>query len=209
MARVEVKAVLENGEVKHYEYASVDLAIVALGKLAKVKVDDKQLSLPLAPKTEPTPAQIAATLRSPQDKPRRPRADKGVPRGPYSKGASETGLTQAEQEKAVHDAAVNKADDEARARMQAECDAKVSQQPDAGKPSADGGGPAAPAAAPVPSQEDVQKALEKLFEARGMDVSRAALSRLGVNRAQDLLPASRAQFIADAERLTNDKEARP
>lgn len=204
MARVEVKAVLENGEVKHYEYASVDLAIVALGKLAKVKTDDKQLSLPLAPRTEPTPAQIAATLRSPQDKPRRPRADKGVPRGPYSKPIDTTTGGPAASEP------VAKAGDSAPvAPAAAPATPTLSQQPDAGKPSADGGGPAAPAAAPVPSQEDVQKALEKLFEARGMNVSRAALSRLGVNRAQDLLPASRAQFIADAERLTNDKEARP
>ena len=200
MARTEVKVVLESGEVKFYEYASVDLAIVALGKLAKVKVE--------APTADPRQIPLPLVAQPPADKParqRKPRSDAGVPRGPYNKGtASETGLSQAEQEKAIHDAAVNKADDAARNKMQAERDAAsapISQQPDAGTASTGGGaGPAAPAAAVSDAQ--VQAACDKLFAAtKSLPICMEVFSRFGVKRGRDIPADLRGEFLAKVERV--------
>lgn len=202
MARTEVKLVLETGEVRFYEFASVDLAIVGLGKLAKVKVeapavDPRQLPLPLAAKPP-----VEQTVVAPQRQ-RKPRSDAGKPRGPYNKGgASETGLTQAEQEKAIRDAAANKADDEARAKLQAERDAaaKNTQQPDAGATSTAGGdGPAAPAAAV--SDADLQAKIDKLFAAKGLPTCMDVFARFGVKKGRDIPANLRAEFMAKADRV--------
>jgi hypothetical protein len=55
--------------------------------------------------------------------------------------------------------------------------------------------PAQEPAAAVPSLEEVQVAVEALFNAKGYDNCCALLSRFGVTRGKDLLPAARADFI--------------
>jgi hypothetical protein len=212
MARTEVKVVLESGEVKFFEYASVDLAIVALGKLVKIpapKVDPRQGQLPLgaAPETagarQPdrgtasggstlTPAPDAAPARQ-----RKPRADKGVPRGPYNKGGEQPATPEpkagGEQNAATNgDSATGSA---------ALAPAPLSQQPDAGTASTGGGaGPAAPAAAVSDAQ--VQAACDKLFAAtKSLPVCMAVFSRFGAKRGRDIPADLRGEFLAKVERV--------
>jgi hypothetical protein len=56
-----------------------------------------------------------------------------------------------------------------------------------------------PSAATVASEADVQKALEKVFGAKGLPAAQAVLSKFGVSRGRDLAPEKRAEFIQAAE----------
>ena len=52
----------------------------------------------------------------------------------------------------------------------------------------------------IPSAADAQKALEELFNKRGIEVARDALSRFGCKRVSELKEGSRAEFIALVEK---------
>lgn len=60
-----------------------------------------------------------------------------------------------------------------------------------------------PAPAPLPeaTQEDAQKAVERLFEARGMPTCKAVMSEYGVNRVRDMKPEHYAKFVAHADKV--------
>ncbi len=49
--------------------------------------------------------------------------------------------------------------------------------------------------------EDVQKKVEAVFEARGMTTARDLLSRFGVQKVRDLLPAAYADLVAHADKV--------
>lgn len=59
--------------------------------------------------------------------------------------------------------------------------------------------PAAPVEQPVHTREDAQTALQKLFEAKGLETARAVLSRYGVQRLQDMRPEAYTPFVAHVE----------
>jgi hypothetical protein len=180
MSKVQVRLVHSDGEVKNYEYASVDLAIVALGRVVAGAGNGK--AVPPAPKA------------SDDLTPRQARADKGKKRGPYKKDAN------ASPEQAI---AASPEVDTAGAGKQAE-------PSNAGQPAASTSTPPAPASAPqpapaaVPSVEQVQSALEKFYiaqGAKGRENTLLLLSRFGVTRGKDILPESRAEFIAKVDQV--------
>lgn len=189
MGRVEVKVVLASGEVKHYEFGSVDLAIVTLGKM---------VGAPSAKRGDPAPAAAGDTTSAAASsavppapvapatptRQRKPRADKGQPRGPYKAGATEAKAEGAGAQGGNPDGAP----------------VGSPAAPQVAAATAPAGGPAAPAAA-VPSDAELQAAVERFFAARGIDDSMALFSRFGVKRGRDLLPEQRAEYIAKVDRV--------
>lgn len=57
------------------------------------------------------------------------------------------------------------------------------------------------AAGKVLTDADAQAAIEKLFEKKGLEVSRQVLSRFGVQKLKDLKPEKYAEFIDLAEKV--------
>lgn len=179
------------------EYANVEEAIAALGKLAGI-----------------APAVVATPVKE-----RKGRSDAGKPRGSHKDAnvAVEAGTT-----KAVGSGAAG-----AQAGV-----TDSSKAPEQGANSTSTVPPAAPAspqktAAPVPAAaqvqeaprqeqqapaaaaptpEDVQAAVEALFNAKGFDDCAMVLSRFGVKRGKDLLPEHRAEFIAKAKAVAAGTE---
>ena len=163
------------------EYETVEQAILALGKMSGLgKARRAASALPVA--AAPAPAEpdkgepsgevpVAAAPRS-----RKPRADKGQARGAY-------------------------------APRQQEAAALVEPATTAGAPPAEPkGAPSAEvpvvaaSSAPVPTAEEAQKALEAVFEKKGIDVARRVMSEFGVSRLRDLPEAKRAEFIELAKK---------
>lgn len=76
--------------------------------------------------------------------------------------------------------------------------------PDVGGTSTSGGtagSPATPGAA-VPTAEDAQAALSKVFETHGLPAAQHLLAEFGVSRLRDLPAEKRAEFISAATRST-------
>lgn len=208
MAQVEVKVVLADGEAKRYEFASVDLAIVALGKMVKAP-GQKAVVAPLA---GTTPAPGAPAAPTPVEKPpRKPRADRGQPREPYGPRADSTRALTPEELKAIEDARVNKADDEARQKMQdARVAATEAKPATVAQPAGSSGATAAsPVAVAGAAPEAAQKAMEALFNSKGVEVAKMVLSRFGAARVRDLLPEQHQDFAAKATAITALDKAAP
>lgn len=62
------------------------------------------------------------------------------------------------------------------------------------------------APAPTVTQKDVEAALDRLFDDKGIEVTRAVLSRFGVNRGRDLKPEQYAAFVQKVEDVLAGKE---
>jgi pyruvate dehydrogenase E2 component (dihydrolipoamide acetyltransferase) len=173
------------------EFKSVDEAIVALGKLTP-----EAHAKALAAATQ-VPAAAAAPATEAPAKTRKPRADAGQPRGPYktteqnavAAGGAPTGTqpTEAPAQSTPAQAPVAPA---------AAAVPATAAQPQASTPAPE----SAPAAAVVvPTPEQVQAAVEGLYNAKGFDICSEVLGRYGVKRGKDLLPEQRADFIAEAK----------
>lgn len=59
----------------------------------------------------------------------------------------------------------------------------------------------APAPQPEATQEDAQKAVERLFNVKGMKTCREVLSRYGVEKVRDMKPEHYAKFIKHADEV--------
>lgn len=59
----------------------------------------------------------------------------------------------------------------------------------------------APAPQPEATQEDAQKAVERLVEAKGVPTGLAVLGRYGVKRIRDMKPEHYAKFIKHADEV--------
>lgn len=167
------------------EFDSVDQAIVALGAVAK----------PIA--VAPAPAVEKA--------PRKPRSDAGQARGPQQPNAA--GASGAPSGVAVAGNSTTGTTDPSSTAAGSAAGASTSTTP--ASPTATA--PQAPAAVTIapaaPTSDQVQAAVEKLFNAKGFDDCAAALSRFGVKRGKDLPEASRAEFIRRATDIAEGKYA--
>ena len=125
---------------------------------------------------------------------RKPRADKGQKREPYGPRdtSEDTRALTPEEKKAVEDARINKADDEARAKMQAERDAAAPEIVTFAV------APLKGSATTVASEEDAQKALEAIYKAKGLPAAQAVMEKFGVVRLRDLPKERRFEFIEKA-----------
>ena len=154
------------------EFTSVDAAIVALGKLvvAAPKKDSVAPAKPAPVVSLPTPGPEPVVTEPKPTAKRAPRADKGVPRGPYKKDV----------------AAPDSADGGAAPAVPA---TPVAPEPLGQEPGA---------AAPTATLADCQKALEKMHDKVGLQPCLDLLARYGVKRVRDLLPKQYAEFAAEA-----------
>lgn len=208
MGRVEVKVVAADGRVRHYEYAGLDLAIVALGKMvgaASRVAQDGKASTPA--KTEAAPGGAAPTTDP--KAPRKPRADKGQPREPYGPRTQEakggepgapSGTTTGDiPPVAAASAAAPSAGSSPAASTEPAFD------PNSDKTQAIPASVIADAlkAAEAPSETDAQQALEKLFNATNIGTAQAVMARFGVKRVRELKPEQRKDFIAKCEAVQN------
>lgn len=168
------------------QFASVDEALVALAAFSQVKV-----KTPAAPKETPPPA--AATEAKP---PRKPRADRGQPRGPYKKD---------DDSKAPETAAVNGAPEAPTAAPVAE-EPKEPAAPQAveyAAPESAAPADASPAAAAAPVEykpEELQKKLEAVF-AKGAQLAIDVLARFGVTRLANLDKQRHTEFVALCDKV--------
>jgi hypothetical protein len=197
------------------EFDTVEESIVALGKLVGIKARGVKLAsqdsaAPVKSPDEgdkPQPAGVvtAPAAAEPAKPPRKPRADRGQPREPYGPrnpeanagAASAPAGTPAPATPATVSAA-SAAAPQAVAPVAASVPHTAA--PASTSPAHQTAHTATPApAAAVPTQEDVQKAVEKLFNAKGYDVTHDLLSRFGVKRGKDLAETQRADFIRRAE----------
>ena len=191
---VEIKVVLKDGEVKFFQYASVDLAIIALGKM--VGAPPKVATNPGAPDAPTT------------DRPaRKGRSDKGQPREPYKPRTTEAPdaliKNLAEGTAAVNPPQITNGPveggtatkvgtagpDTAAPEKQAE-PGKAGQQ--AATPNSTPSG-----AAPVTPEE----ATEKMLAVVGIEVSRKALGKFGAAKVRELKPESKAAYVTLALKL--------
>jgi hypothetical protein len=192
-----------------FEFKTPEEAITAIAKIAGLG------QAAPAPRIEiRKPSDIEGeSRREPEAQPgpkkeRKPRADKGRERGAYKPRV----LTP-EEEQAIENARSQKADDEARQRMQDQRDAARAQETALDGATKEASPPAlesqaeqssgltvpVPSAATVASEADVQKALEKVFAAKQASGAMALLDKFGVKRGRDLPVEHRAQFIQCAE----------
>lgn len=142
-----------------------------------------------------TPAVAPAAV---EKAPRKPRSDAGQTRGPQGATAASAGPV-----------AGTAGDKRAAAPVTSTAPGNAGQQP--ATPTATAA-PAvqAPVAPKLPTAEEVQAAVEKLFGAGkngGFDNTAAALSRFGVKRGKDLPEAQRTEFIRRAADIAEGKYA--
>lgn len=152
-----------------FEFANAEEAIVALGKIIG------------APTTAAVPP--AAPQQLAEKPARKPRADKGQPRDPYGPRNPEANAAGAGAPVGAQPQGAPAQSTPAQAPTAAPAAAAPQATP-----------PAAPAAA-APTDNEVQAAVEKLFNAKGFDDCLALLSRFGVKRGKDLPGDQRANFI--------------
>jgi hypothetical protein len=187
-----------------FEFKTPEEAITAIAKIAGLG------QAAPAPRIEiRKPSDIEGESRrepEPTKAERGPRADKGKKRGPY-KGretnvAGET-LGKAAQPDSLVGAgtpfdSVSRPDAEASPPAAPETAAQpASEQTGAGTPESTSAMSGAVAA--VPTEGDIQKALEKVFAAKQASGAMALLDKFGVKRGRDLPVEHRAQFIQAAE----------
>lgn len=189
-----------------FEFPGVEEAIIALGKLSglgkarraanqttgapAVAAPAQPPQVSVAPPSTPPAAPVTGT-------PRKPRADKGKPRGPYNKT----------------DSAAPDADCTSREVPTAPA-APVAAEPTPPAPAAEAtiaapvsvpegaaGSPQGPVtgAAPVPTVEEAVKAGEALLAAKGLEAVRALIQTYGVARISAIPAEKRAEFIAKAQ----------
>lgn len=180
------------------EYASLDEAIVALGKLVGGKAGRAARSTGAAPvNTAATPLLVAEAgvatpaTTTPEAAPtkRKGRSDKGQPRGPH-KG------TEAAAAGASTDTAGSAPVPTTAAAVEVSTKAAAPAKPDDGDKPAPAGIESPVAAA---TAEQAQKALEKVFADRGLIEARALLSGFGIDRLLDLKPEQYGAFVAKAQ----------
>lgn len=168
-------------------FDSVDEALVALAAFSQVKV-----KTPAVLKETPAPAAAAAETKPP----RKPRADRGQPRGPYKKD---------DDSKAPETAAVNGAPEAPTAAPVAE-EPKEPAAPQAveyAAPESAAPADASPAAAAAPVEykpEELQKKLEAVF-AKGAQLAIDVLARFGVTRLANLDKQRHTEFVALCDKV--------
>lgn len=203
-----------------FEFANAEEAIVALGKLAGIKTRKNanaavevgtkgsevgsdaagaQAGVTDPGKTGEKPADPTSTVppAAPAPRTRKPRADKGQTREPYGPRNTEangagTGATASSANAAGVPAGSGVAGAAASDPVAVGGSPAV-QTAAAPAPAAPQATPPAPVAAPT--DNEVQAAVEKLFNAKGFDNCLALLSRFGVKRGKDLPLDQRANFI--------------
>jgi hypothetical protein len=183
------------------EFDTVEESIVALGKLVGIKARGVKLasqdSTAAAGEALTVSALGGGAAAEPVKSPRKPRADRGQPREPYGPRNPEANAGAASAPAgtpAPATPATVSAASAAAPQAVAPVAASVPQTAAPAQASTPAPEKTAPAAA-VPTQEDVQKAVEKLFNAKGYDVTHDLLSRFGVKRGKDLAETQRADFI--------------
>jgi hypothetical protein len=165
------------------EFKSVDEAIITLGKLVEMR-NGKPVLGP-APESLTEPLITGAPPAT-----RRSRADKGQKRGSYKNVAAS-------------DAPQGTTAETAGAAVPAVQNPGLVPAPTAATPEVSPGTQAGTGGqSPAPAVEEVQAVLEKLFNAKGANAAIDLLSRFGCKRGRDLLPEQRAEFIAEASKVT-------
>lgn len=181
------------------EFDKPEDAILALGKLIGVPAASLKPAVAAGEKgaESPAPAAVAPT------RPRKPRADAGQPRGPYKDKEQNVAGTGASGAPAP---GTDPGNGGQQAPTLTSTTTPVPAAPQTAAPvepkpsDKSAHAPESPAAgAAVPSPEDVQKAVERLFTAKDFDVCEQLLSRFGVKRGRDLRPDHRADFIKRAD----------
>jgi hypothetical protein len=197
------------------EFKSVDEAIVALGKLVGAQTA-KRIAPAATGDTTPTAASIAVPpVSAAPATSRKPRADKGAKRGAYAQRIEPVPPIVAPQPIPVvasatahHDAAetsgnalISATDPSNGAQLVAPTLKSTSEQ-------APNGAQPAPAtnATPGTTLEQAQAAMEKVYKAKGVDVAKQILARLGTNRVKDILPASLGLFVKMATDIASFPE---
>jgi hypothetical protein len=200
------------------EFKSVDEAIVALGKLVGAQTA-KRIAPAATGDTTPTAASIAVPpVSAAPATSRKPRADKGAKRGAYKDRIELAALPPiatmpqpipvVASATAHHDAAetsgnalISATDPSNGAQLVAPTLKSTSEQ-------APNGAQPAPAtnATPGTTLEQAQAAMEKVYKAKGVDVAKQILARLGTNRVKDILPASLGLFVKMATDIASFPE---
>lgn len=170
-----------------FEAATIDEAIVILGKLAGGKMARAATAAPRDPeKPMQPPIRTEADIEKVVEfnlARRKARSDKGKARGKYAKGAGAEPATSPESEVPSPPPAP-------------EAPPVVVEEPVAPVP--------APrvtpqVAAPVPTADEARTALEEVFNTKGVQAALDVLARFGVKRGRDIPEDQRAQMIADCK----------
>jgi hypothetical protein len=162
-----------------FEFPSIEAAIVAMGKLADMKPAPKPgpaLAATMGPDGEikyGPPAPPAAKKVDAEVKPTAAKTD--APKAPR-KGRSDKGKPRG-------------------AHAPAAAPEVAPAAPAAAPEVAPEVAPAAPEA-PAATQADAQTALEKLFNAKGVEAAMGVLSRFGAGRLRELKPEMYGEFVA-------------
>lgn len=184
------------------EYENVEQAIIALGKMSGLSKARRAASAPLpvipaagaavsAPGGAAEAPQGSVTAAPAAPRGRKPRSDAGKTRGPYKDNAGSP-ATEAQASAPQGAASTGSGPDNPAADAQATGSATTGDSTATAPAPVDG--------APIPTQEQAQAALEKLFNAFqpasvGIDKAKNVLSLFGVLRVRDLPAEKRAEFI--------------
>jgi hypothetical protein len=201
------------------EFANEDEAIVALAAVRQIKSKSGATASAPAGSTGTTDATTPASTTPvpvPPARPRKPRNDAGKPRGPYKDAnavveagtvatvgsgtaGAQVGVTESGSAASAASAGPSTVPPVAPATQTA---APAPVEADKAQP------PGVTPAAAVPSVEDVQKAAEKIFHAKGLDVTRALVLKVGgVERNKDIPADKRAEFISRVDGVVDRGEA--
>lgn len=173
------------------EFDTVEAAIVALGKIAGIAKVRAAAGASAASVPTPPVAPAAEAVKPAEGAKRR-----GRPR----KDAAGAGAQPDNASAATTPAAVPAAPTTGPAAGDAPSGNTGAVQQTEPKAAAAPAAQQAPAAGPVPSQEEVVAALEPYATKKGLIEARNLLSRYGVQRARELLPEQRADFIAECKK---------
>lgn len=174
------------------QFASVDEALVALAAFSQVKV-----KTPAVLKETPAPAAAAAETKPP----RKPRADRGQPRGPYKKDddSNATGASAPASSENGGDPAVVGTGVATTPAPESGPTAPTVAAPVAAEPKTE----APPVAAAAPTEykpEELQKKLEAVF-AKGAQLAIDVLARFGVTRLANLDKQHHVEFVALCDKV--------
>lgn len=194
------------------QFKSVEEAVAALAKMAGLGGAGAKQA-PVVPKVEmsagtATP-QVPATV---QKSPRKPRSDAGRARGSYKDAnaaveagtAKSVGSGTAAEAGSVPDA--GNGGQQAPTQTSTPLPASVAPEPAAQEANALSATVQTPAA--EATEADCQAAIKKLYETDGNKMARCeqVVSRFGVKRIKDLLPAQRGEFVAKVNAVLNGEE---
>jgi hypothetical protein len=172
-----------------FEFKTPEEAITAIAKIAGLG----QASPPRLESRAPIEGE-SRREPEPTKAERGPRADKGKKRGPY-KGREQSNAGEGVAAAQAHEA---QRPEQPPSNPAPETAAQpASEQTGAGAPESTSAMSGAVAA--VPTEGDIQKALEKVFAAKQASGAMALLDKFGVKRGRDLPVEHRAQFIQCAE----------